>query len=161
MVVIMTASGPDRAHQPVLPLVCWSQQRHCKGQLTRCRTAHVAQATTQLGLRNTCASYPMGSALPLSSFLPRLWCVSFPFRTFMIPWIVFTPGGSSLLFFFLLHHLRDHSSSTKDRTHTPCIGSTDLNHWTTREVPQVLSQSSLASSHHAGFSPWPVRTGTA
>ena len=114
MVIITTASGPDRAHQPVLPPVCWSQQRRCKGQLTRCRMARVAQATAQLGLRNMCASYPMGSVLPLSSFLPWLWCISFPFCTFMILWIVFTPGGSSLLFFFLLHHLWDHSSLTKD-----------------------------------------------
>ena len=91
MVIIRTASGPDRAHQPVLPLVCWSQQRRCKGQLTRYRTACVAQAAAQLGLRNACALYPMGSVLPLSSFLPWLWCISFRFCTFTIPWIVFNP----------------------------------------------------------------------
>ena len=29
----------------------------------------------------------------------------------------------------------DHSSLTRDRTSTPCIGRQSLNHWTTREVP--------------------------
>ena len=28
---------------------------------------------------------------------------------------------------------------TRDQTHTPCIGRRRLNHWTTREVPQPLS----------------------
>ena len=38
------------------------------------------------------------------------------------------------------------SSSTRDRTHVPCTGRWILNHWTTREVPQLL----LFMSCHSG-----------
>ena len=31
----------------------------------------------------------------------------------------------------------DLSSPTKDQTHIPCIGRQSLNHWTSREVPEV------------------------
>ena len=43
-----------------------------------------------------------------------------------------------LLFYVLVFWLQgmwDPSSSTGDRTHTPCIGRRSLNHWTAREVP--------------------------
>ena len=32
----------------------------------------------------------------------------------------------------------DSSSQTKDGTHVPCIGRWILNHWTTREVPEIF-----------------------
>ena len=32
----------------------------------------------------------------------------------------------------------DLSSLTRDRTHVPCIGRRILNHWTTREVPELI-----------------------
>ena len=44
-----------------------------------------------------------------------------------------------LLFYVLVFWPRgmwDLSSSTRDRTCTPCIGRQSLNHWTAREVPQ-------------------------
>ena len=37
--------------------------------------------------------------------------------------------------FFLAEGMWDPSSSTREPTHTPCIGRQSLNHWTTREVP--------------------------
>ena len=36
---------------------------------------------------------------------------------------------------FCLQHLWDLSSSTRDRTHIPCIERWSLNHWTARQVP--------------------------
>ena len=41
--------------------------------------------------------------------------------------MVFWPGGMWNL-----------SSPARDRTHTPCMGSRGLNHWTAREVPDGL-----------------------
>ena len=40
------------------------------------------------------------------------------------------------------------SSPTRDWSHTPCIGSQSVNHWTTRKVPvKPLSQGSLQWEH--------------
>ena len=43
-------------------------------------------------------------------------------------------------FFFLaaLHSMWDLSSLTRGQIHTPCIGSTQFNHWTTREIPRSI-----------------------
>ena len=35
------------------------------------------------------------------------------------------------------HSMWDLSSPTRDRTHNPCIGRWSLDHWTTREVPEL------------------------
>ena len=35
----------------------------------------------------------------------------------------------------------DHGSPTRGGTHVPCIGRQILNHWSTREVPQLLFSS--------------------
>ena len=37
----------------------------------------------------------------------------------------------------LPHSMCDLSSPTRDRTRVPCIGRWILNHWTTREIPQL------------------------
>ena len=34
--------------------------------------------------------------------------------------------------------MQDLSSPTRDHTHVPCIGSSDLTPWTTREVPGLM-----------------------
>ena len=41
------------------------------------------------------------------------------------------------LFYFIYwtHSMWDLSSPTRDRTHAPSIGSSEFNHWTTRESP--------------------------
>ena len=37
------------------------------------------------------------------------------------------------------HGLQDLCSLTRDRTHAPCSGTVESNHWTTREVPKVYT----------------------
>lgn len=39
-------------------------------------------------------------------------------------------------FFFWPRGFWDHSSLTRDQTHTLCIGRRGLNHWTVKEVPE-------------------------
>ena len=39
---------------------------------------------------------------------------------------------------FLLRGMQDLSSPARDGTHAPCIESSSLKHWTTREVPADL-----------------------
>ena len=45
---------------------------------------------------------------------------------------------SVLRFVFLATGQWDHSSLTRDRTHTLCVGRWSLNHWTAREVPDSV-----------------------
>ena len=55
---------------------------------------------------------------------------------------VFTEFVTILLLFYVLvfwpRGMWDLSSTTRDRTRTPCIGRRSLNHWTTREVPRKI-----------------------
>ena len=53
------------------------------------------------------------------------------FVEFMIVLLLF-----HILFFYWPWGMWELSSLTRDQTHTPCIGKQNLNHWTTREVPQ-------------------------
>jgi len=39
----------------------------------------------------------------------------------------------------LSHSMWDLSSPVRDQTHIPCIGRQILNHWTTKEVPFLIS----------------------
>ena len=58
-------------------------------------------------------------------------------------------------FFFLAMPLGtwDLSSSTRDRTHAPCVDVQSLNHWTTKEVPRVayVEVTHSATLHHLFF----------
>ena len=53
------------------------------------------------------------------------------------------------LFFFGLWGMWDLSSLTRNRTHTPCIGRWNLNHWTTRELPHTPFDSSSPTFLHS------------
>ena len=44
----------------------------------------------------------------------------------------------SYVIVFWLRGMWDLSSLIRDQTHTPCSGRRSLNHWTTREVPQLV-----------------------
>ena len=54
--------------------------------------------------------------------------------------------------FFWPWSIWDLSSPVRDQTHTSCIGWQNLNHWTTKEVPQVqfLSDSAIYSLNDIG-----------
>ena len=52
-------------------------------------------------------------------------------------------------FFFGLWGMWDLSSLTRNRTHTPCIGRWNLNHWTTRELPHTPFDSSFPTFLHS------------
>ena len=63
---------------------------------------------------------------------------------FFLMWTIFTAFikfVTILLLFYVLvfwpQGVWDLSSSTRDPTHTPCIGRQSLNHWTAREVPRL------------------------
>ena len=43
-----------------------------------------------------------------------------------------------LVFLAVLHIMRDLTSWTRARTRVPCIGRRILNHWATREVPNLI-----------------------
>ena len=67
----------------------------------------------------------------------------FLFNFFFLMWIifkVFIEFATILLLFYVLvfwfQGMRDVSSSTRDRTHTPCIGRRSLNHSSAREAPE-------------------------
>ena len=70
-------------------------------------------------------------------FLKILWCGSSYLKSLLnllqycfchMLWVFFWPQG-----------MWDLSPSTREWTHTPCIGRHSLNHWTTREVPILLT----------------------
>jgi len=81
---------------------------------------------------------------PLALFLLRffflMWTIVKVFIEFVIILLllyvfVFWPGGT-----------RDLSSSTKNQTHTLCIGRWSINHWSTMEVP-TLALEFLSRAH--------------
>ena len=47
------------------------------------------------------------------------------------------------------------SSWTRDQTHVPCVDMWSLNHWATREVPEILS---LLELRHRVLYPWPLQS---
>ena len=62
-----------------------------------------------------------------------------------------------LLFFALVFWPRgmwDLSSPTRDWTHTPCIGRWSLNHWTVREVPNLLFKTQFIASRYRELVTW-------
>ena len=68
---------------------------------------------------------------------------NFNFFSFFLMWTtfkVFIEFVTILLlfWFFWPRGMWDLSSLTRDQTHTPCIGSRSLNHWTAREVPTYI-----------------------
>ena len=72
--------------------------------------------------------------------------------------LFFIPQISITIFVFFLAVLfgkQDLSSLTRDQTCTPCIGSTEFNHWTTRKSPQIIIEHLLHSSHCSGFKGFP------
>ena len=66
--------------------------------------------------------------------------------TFFIMWTIFKVFIQSVTILFLFYVLVswlwgmwDLRSPIRDQTHTLCIGRWSLNHWTTREVPKLVS----------------------
>ena len=58
------------------------------------------------------------------------------------------------LFFFWQHHMavQNFSFLTRDQTHAPCSGSSEPNHWTTMEVPQILKD-----KYHKKYLIWSIK----
>ena len=54
--------------------------------------------------------------------------------------LVFGAGFFSLAARASLRGMWDFSSLTRDLTRVPCTGRQILNHWTTREIPRLISQ---------------------
>ena len=70
-----------------------------------------------------------------------IWCDSmFIYLKHFFIWTIFKVFMHLLQYCFcfrlwvFVHKTWDHSSLTRDQTHTPCIGRQSLNHWTIREV---------------------------
>ena len=61
-----------------------------------------------------------------------MWTISKVFIEFVTILLLF------YVLVFWLGGMWDLSSPTRDQTRTPCIGRRSLNHWTTKEVPEVL-----------------------
>ena len=61
----------------------------------------------------------------------------------LVFWPCFIEFVTILLLFYVLvfwpRGMWDFSSPTRDRTQTPCIGRWSFNHWTAREVPDILN----------------------
>ena len=58
------------------------------------------------------------------------------------------------IFFWLCCATWDPSSPTRDRTHSPCIGNSSLNHWTAREVPVHRTQHCWLDHVFSMFTAW-------
>ena len=89
--------------------IFWSQGMWDRSSPTRDRTCTPWSGRLNL---NHCTTREVPSYFLVSIFWGVLFCL-----------------------FATLHILWDLSSSTRDQTHTPCIGRRSLNHWTAREVP--------------------------
>ena len=62
---------------------------------------------------------------------------------------------------FWLRGMWDLNSLTRDQTCTPCIGRQGLNHWTTREVPSDILNSSMLNKYQFQYlktSPYILKT---
>ena len=101
--------------------------------------------------------YPNGKSLK-DSKLGLTWSSLYSIlkrsvQLFFIPQISIT----IFVFFFLavLFGMQDLSPLTRDQTCTPCIGSAEFNHWTTRKSPQIIIEHLLHSSHCSGFKGFP------
>ena len=73
------------------------------------------------------------------------------------PVVVYSTNKYYYFCFFLavLFGMRDLNSLTRDQTCTPCTGSAEFNHWTTRKSPQIIIVHLLHSSHCSGFKGFP------
>ena len=83
-----------------------------------------------------------GPGLVVQWGYPHSFFFFFNFFFFFLMWTtfkVFIEFVTILFLFYVLvfwpRGMWDLSSPTRDRTHTPCTGRRNLNHWTTREVP--------------------------
>ena len=91
----------------------------CLEQLThppRHTLTHVCAANVIWNKTNLVSQHFIFFCLFLLNLLQYCFCFMF--------WCLFWPRG-----------MWDHSSPTRDLTHTPCTGKRSLNHWNTREVP--------------------------
>ena len=92
----------------------------------------------------------------LFQFFPSPWwgfvcCCCFAFLMWTIVKVFIEYVAILLLFYvfgFWLQGIWDLSFLPRDQTCTFCIGSWSLNHWTSREVPQWLSQSEKMIQPH-------------
>ena len=78
-----------------------------------------------------------------------VFLVWFGFLKIFLMWAIFkvlVEFVTILLLFYVLvfwpQAMWDLSSPTRDRTHTLCIGRRSLNHWTAREVPDIVNLAS-------------------
>ena len=82
-----------------------------------------------------CRSHPAGPGLERNTLFLKDF---FGTDRFWSLYCISSNIASAFCFGSLDMRLWDLSSQTRDWSHSPCIGRWSLNHWTTREVPEIL-----------------------
>ena len=140
-----------------LRLECSSPDPHSAPSLTtfrsllKCHLFNKAQAHQPISNTTPCPSSPSSCHLPL--FIIRLYIYIYT-HTHTHTYIYTHTHTHIHIFFWLCCATWDPSSPTRDRTHSPCIGNSSLNHWTAREVPVHRPQHCWLDHVFSMFTAW-------